>query len=52
MVIPGGESGRAVDGNVAAGSGMSKHKLEIFEGAYMEISPGGVSPLMRRRQAS
>ena len=53
MIVPGGESRGTVDGNVTAESGMSKRELEVFEkGAYMEMSPGGVSPLMRRRQAS
>lgn len=51
-VIPGGISGRVGVGNAAAKSGMSRFRIQIFGRSYMEMSPGGVSPLMRRRQAS
>ena len=51
-VIPGGISGRVGVGNAAAKSGMSRFRIQIFGRTYMEMSPGAVSPLMRRRQAS
>jgi hypothetical protein len=51
-VIPGGISRRIGIGNAAAESGMSRFEIQIFGRTHMEMSPGGVSPLMRRRQAS
>lgn len=39
-------------GEVAAKSRMSRSEIQAFGGTHIEISPGGVSPLMRRRQAS
>ena len=51
-VVSGGESRRFGVGKVAAGTGMSKYEIKSFRKTYMEISPGAVSPLMRRRQAS
>lgn len=54
-VIPGGISRRVGVGNIAAESGMSRFEIWAFGGGggtYVEISLAGVSPLMRRRQAS
>ena len=51
-IISGGESRRIGVGNVTAENGMSECETKLFRGTYMDISPGEVSPLMRRRQAS
>lgn len=47
-----GVSRRGGGGEVAAESKMSRFEIQAFGGTHIEISPGGVSPLMRRRQAS
>ena len=51
-ITPRGVSGRLGVGKVAAKSRMSGFEIQAFGGTHIEMSPGGVSPLMRRRQAS
>ena len=51
-VMPRSESRRGGVGNVAPESRVSISEFEVSGVTHREISPGAVSPLMRRRQAS
>ena len=51
-VVPFCESDGVTVGQVATGSGISNHESRELESTYTEITPAGVSPFMRRFQAS
>ena len=51
-IMPRSESRRVGVGNVAAESRMSMFEFKVSGVTHREMSPGVVSPLMRRRQAS